>query len=1057
MKLGTVGVNLANIEGYRTALKGLNVEQSVFALASKGATEEQIRQILITNEATAKDVEAAIAKAGLTTATKALTQAEMVEIAHKNGVAKAEAEELLRKIGIAATEEGQVAVKKQVTLAMLEQAVASGKITVAESAQIATMLGLNDVEIANIGITNVLTASFAKLWAVIAAHPIGAILTAIGVVAVGTIAYINKANKDAKKALKEASDEAKSAIDSIKSKFDTLASDTNKIKKRYAELAQGVENLGKANQSRGRLSTEDYEEFLDLSNQLAKLFPQLTINFDDNGNAILNLSGNVDTIVGSLENLVSVQQKLANQEIIKNMPGVWSDHILNLKKFNKELKDSENQVKRYLWLADCLRNNSAINIHDEYYNNLLVDAAISAGIMNSRYGNDFYKEKHMVADAGPSFLYASWDFSKLSEDSYDSLLEKLEELGCKYENIAQLTKTKIESSNSNLSSYINTWLSTEWNFNKLDSNLQNVAKSMLFDGGWVSLIPDTVDSDNWDEVSNWIQQELLFQLRKAQYNEEISSALSEVFSNAELTLEAKESYIKQIQDYFGEKSIITVLLQPQFKTTTDTAKALKKSIRQLTDDRGGTDREAYTYLMEEIDFDSFTQEQAELWLTATQGAENAKQAVEMYKAKLAELEKEHNPISFSDIFSLKDADNKLTPLGKISESIDTIQNAYKTLNDAIDEYNEEGAFSIDTLQSVIALGDDWLDYLVDAEGNLKLDKEALEDLTQARLNDMRIQAINNVIDNVSKIQDEAGANEYLASTNYALADSYESVAKARLSDARANMAKAVEAGDLSQSSMDAALNKATADIDKINTLFANTGIDAVSIFGGSGGSDSSSKSNFSETIDLFERRVEVLDGALSHLKSTMDNISGSSAKNNLVDAELGITGEKFKNYTDALSMYTQKANEALSKLPADIAAKVKDGAVAFNDFVGDGNKDVVEAIKDYESWADKVADCKQELAELKKEIRQLELEKFNNIMEDFQNQFNLRDDSKDLISKQIDLLKEAGDLIGESFFTAQIDQSKKQLALLETEKAQLVNQMSSAINSGRVDCCPLLQ
>ena len=156
-------------------------------------------------------------------------------------------------------------------------------------------------------------------------------------------------------------------------------------------------------------------------------------------------------------------------------------------------------------------------------------------------------------------------------------------------------------------------------------------------------------------------------------------------------------------------------------------------------------------------------------------------------------------------------------------------------------------------------------------------------------------------------------------------------------------------------------------------------------------------------------------------------------------------------------MYTQKANEALSKLPADIAAKVKDGAVALTDFIGDGNKDVVEAIKEYEEWADKGADCQQNLAELKKEIRQLELEKFNNIMEDFNDQFNLRDDSKDLISKQIDLLKEAGELIGGSFYKAQIDQSQKQLELLENEKAQLVNQMSSAISSGRVKCCPLLQ
>jgi hypothetical protein len=51
-------------------------------------------------------------------------------------------------------------------------------------------------------------------------------------------------------------------------------------------------------------------------------------------------------------------------------------------------------------------------------------------------------------------------------------------------------------------------------------------------------------------------------------------------------------------------------------------------------------------------------------------------------------------------------------------------------------------------------------------------------------------------------------------------------------------------------------------------------------------------------------------------------------------------------------------------------------------------------------------------------------------------------------------LKEAGELIGESFFKAQIDQSQKQLGLLENEKAQLVKQMESAISSGRVKLLP---
>lgn len=414
----------------------------------------------------------------------------------------------------------------------------------------------------------------------------------------------------------------------------------------------------------------------------------------------------------------------------------------------------------------------------------------------------------------------------------------------------------------------------------------------------------------------------------------------------------------------------------------------------------------------------------------------------------------NQPASFSDIFSLKSTDDTVTNLGKISESIDAIQNAYKTLYDAIDEYNEEGSFSIDTLQSVIALGDDWLDYLVDEDGALKLDKESLEQLTQSRLNDMRVQAINNVIDNVSKIQDDASANEYLKTTNYALAESYEEVAEKALESARAQMQAAVSAGTLSQANLDAAMNKATADISKINKLFASTDVSGKSIKGGSGGSggskDKNTSSDFSETVNFFERRVEVLNDAVNLLKTNLENVNGSFAKNQLLDQSSNILEERMRNYSDAARMYQQKAQESLSKLDLETQKKIIDGSVSITDYIGESNKAVVEAMNDYKAWSDKVADCTEELASLKEELRQLELDKFNHIVQDFTDQFDLRDNAKNLIDKQIALFKEAGQQIGKAFYEEQIQQSQKQLTLLENEKAQLVNQMTSAIGSGRI-------
>lgn len=261
LNISTVGVNTGNLDAFRSAIKGLSTEQAVFALVSKGATEEQIRQILITKQSEAADVEATLAKVGLTTATSALTQAEMVELATKTGVAKADAEALLSKIGITTAEEGQVAVKHQVTMAMLEQAVANGTLTSAESAQIAAMLGLNAAETASIGITNLLTASFAKLWAIITAHPIGAILTAIGVAVVGIATAYSKYGDTLENA-REKLEDVKQEYDDVVSELQSVNEESKTTQDRMKEL-EGKDKLTFTEKN-------EYDNLVKINNELQR-------------------------------------------------------------------------------------------------------------------------------------------------------------------------------------------------------------------------------------------------------------------------------------------------------------------------------------------------------------------------------------------------------------------------------------------------------------------------------------------------------------------------------------------------------------------------------------------------------------------------------------------------------------------------------------------------------------------------------------------------------------------------------------------------------------------
>lgn len=119
--------------------------------------------------------------------------------------------------------------------------------------------------------------------------------------------------------LAEKAENAKQKINELNNEYKTHSQLVSDSAKRYAELAQSVDQLSGKNLS---LNDDDYKEFLDLSNQLAEVFPTLSRHYNENGQAILDLSGNVNTIVDSLNNLIEAERNLKNQEIVNKLPTI---------------------------------------------------------------------------------------------------------------------------------------------------------------------------------------------------------------------------------------------------------------------------------------------------------------------------------------------------------------------------------------------------------------------------------------------------------------------------------------------------------------------------------------------------------------------------------------------------------------------------------------------------------------------------------------------------------------------------------------------------------------
>ena len=500
---------------------------------------------------------------------------------------------------------------------------------------------------------------------------------------------------------KERVDELMSNYQSALDKANSNAKTVEELASKYEELSKGVNSLG---ENIG-LTTDEYTEYNKIANQIADMFPAMIQGYTDEGTAILSLKGNVEQLRDAYK---EAQQEAYNTLIVTGEDSSGNDIIKNYQnhvnsKMNFAGVRSESSAKD---IVDILTKLTGALTPDEFrqaYSELAKE-------YENIWGTD-KKIQDALRLSGINDIMLLTNYMQITPDDLSNVRKSARI-------IIKTYQTEIEASLKSVRLLANAFLMTSEDYEKLDDRSKNIA----------SVLVNSINESIADGFSNLIDvgeyvDNIVNSIKdnpEVQQNIENLFALGDVSKlNANEAVDKINQYINAIAEIL-KKDPLELKVMFGFEQPEDIKKKFENSLRQITDDEGYAARFMYNREYDELlDFTKdFTVEQQEFWLEATRGAENAAQAIEMWNAKLAEMKED--PFSLSDFFSLESAESTLTTLGKISESINTIQNAYKTLSDAIDEYNEEGAFSIDTLQSVIALGDDWLDYLVNKEGKLKL-------------------------------------------------------------------------------------------------------------------------------------------------------------------------------------------------------------------------------------------------------------------------------------------------------------------------------------------------
>lgn len=340
-------------------------------------------------------------------------------------------------------------------------------------------------------------------------------------------------------------------------------------------------------------------------------------------------------------------------------------------------------------------------------------------------------------------------------------------------------------------------------FNSMYPDLQEVV------GGWEFEVKfkAAVDDDS-DDFEKGVQDAV----NKFDTIEDIKNYNPKVATD-----EQKDAYLqlKQYADEYGltldqliDKLVQLGLLQSQSKSDLLNKLIPSKSsptagvASVLTDTMDGVDADEATKWVESLteeeaklanskDFENALEEQKKKLNGASLSADDYAAALQAVKDK----QNENSEETSEDSFEIPDAETLKQQISDLNSAIDSIQSAYDTLNSAVEEYNSNGGqLSIDTIQSLLSLSDEYLACLQVENGQLSLNADAMAQLAQAKLDEAQATAVTQAMTELQAIANGEAAqsttnyitgNAALMSSLAQLSGSYEGVAQAAMIAAQA--------------------------------------------------------------------------------------------------------------------------------------------------------------------------------------------------------------------------------------------------------------------------------
>lgn len=706
--------------------------------------------------------------------------------------------------------------------------------------------------------------------------------------------------------------ETQSAIKDIADNFQKLKQNADEVIPKFVQLAKGVNSFGE----NITLTDDEYNEFLKLNNKIAEMFPELNMGMDDNGNAMLALSYNADTLTDSLNALVEAQREQANQDLASNLPDLVSDTKTKRNLLAQEIDGYKNEITNYQnWIKNFSSGSFTTDWQWSEWDGVTKSAEQrileSAGV---KFHREVANARHV--DGGGTNYNAAHDevqYKYVIDDDMAAFERAMNDYISGINNQINNAEKQIENTWQSMSPSLQAWLKTNSTFDAFSESLQQIASTMLKNVDWEKLGLETDE-----EITGYIQSHILEPLSQADF---------------------------KTQAAFDK---LLAISPDSFNSVSDYTNAIKNSIQEIAD-MSDTDGLDYDSIFEGLGYDEILKKYEE----AVNGIQQLLPSVskEMIESlSPSDVVESFNYIKnygisswndlqtfiskkrFVDSFNIDDIEN-------LKDELDALKDTWDDISDIIGDYNKNGYYTISNLKSLLELEPEYLNALIDENGQINLNSQAYRDYISTKAKTLVIDQVKSLYETVLNM----GLEEAQA---YANAEAFETEAKS-LGD----LISATTQYYLVLAKAKDSQNNTTAYTDALKQSFG-TVANYAAVYDSWLNSLSSSTNEFSTATDEATSALESQKEALESQKDALED--EKDALENAKDA--------LEDYKDALNDAKDDINDLIDlttdyikQLKNDEKDALEEQKSQFDDLISK-RKEALELAKEEREEADKLAD-----------------------------------------------------------------------------------------------------